>query len=109
MNTLAAADRLAALDTSALNAAAGKGLYDRLETMELAVSLLPAHMRPRAKAALRHTLTEMIRKYIDRWKKARGGVKTQGGGGSAAVKKFAMRHPFIMAGAVVEAMVKIRN
>ncbi len=96
--------RVHAVGTSAQNAAAGKGLYDRLETMELAVNLLPARMRPKAKAALRHTLAEMIRKYVERWKKARGGVKTPGGGGSAAVKKFALRHPLIMAGAMVEAV-----
>lgn len=91
--------------TSALNAAAGKGIYDRLETMEAVVSSLPKRHRGKARKAMRHTIAEMIRKYVDRWKKARGGVKTQGGGGSAAVKKFAMRHPIIMAGAVLEAMV----
>lgn len=90
--------------TSALNAAAGKGLYDRLETMEAAVTLLPRQHRSRAKTALRHTLADMIRRYVERWKKARTGVTTQGGGGSAAVKKFALRHPLIMAGAIVEAM-----
>ena len=97
--------RVHAVGTSALNAAAGKGLYDRLETMELAVGLLPPAYRGRAKAALRRTLAEMIRKYMDRWKKARGGIKTQGGGGSAAVKKFAMKHPVIMAGAILSALV----
>ncbi len=89
--------------TSALNAAAGKGLYDRLETMEMAVALLPSKYRLDARKALRHTLAGMIRKYLDRWKKARTGVQTQGGGGSAAVKKFAMKHPLIMAGAMLEA------
>lgn len=92
------------LGTSALNTAAGKGLYDRLETMGGAVDLMPRAYRRDAKRAMRHTLAEMILKYVDRWKKARGGVKTQGGGGSSAVKKFAMRHPIIMAGAVLEAM-----
>ena len=96
--------RVHAVGTSALNAAAGKGLYDRLETMEAAVGLLPPKHRHTAKVALRHTLTDMIRKYLDRWKKARGGVTTQGGGGAAAVKKFAMRHPLIMAGAMLEAV-----
>jgi glycosyltransferase involved in cell wall biosynthesis len=91
--------------TSALNAASGKGMYDRLETMEAAVNLLPPKHRRAAKTALRHTIAEMIRKYMDRWKKARTGVKTAGGGGSGAVKKFAMRHPFIMAGAMLEAVV----
>ena len=62
------------------------------------------HQPVRARTALRHTLADMIRRYVDRWKKARGGVKTQGGGGSAAVKKFAMKHPFIMAGAVLEGL-----
>jgi hypothetical protein len=90
--------------TSAQNAAAGKGLYDRLETMEAAVYLLPRRRRHAAKAALRHTLAEMIRKYLDRWKKARTGVKTQGGGGATAVKKFAMKHPLIMAGAIAEGL-----
>ncbi len=94
--------------TSALNAAAGKGLYDRLETMEAAVNLLPPKHRRDARTALRHTLADMIRRYLDRWKKARGGVTTQGGGGSAAVKKFAMRHPLIMAGAMLEAVVPKR-
>ena len=96
--------RVHAVGTSALNAAAGKGLYDRLETMELAVGLLPPNERPAARRALRRTLAEMIRKYMDRWKKARTGVKTQGGGGSAAVKKFAMKHPLIMAGAILSAL-----
>ncbi len=96
--------RVHAVGTSALNAAAGKGLYDRLETMEMAVALLPSQHRHAAKVALRHTLADMIRKYLDRWKKARTGIKTQGGGGAAAVKKFAMKHPLIMAGAMVEAM-----
>lgn len=97
--------RVHAVGTSAQNAAAGKGLYDRLETMGLAVALLPSQYRRAVRTALRHTLAEMIRKYLERWKKARGGVKTVGGGGSAAVKKFAMRHPLIMAGAMVEAIV----
>lgn len=97
--------RVHAVGTSALNAAAGKGLYDRLETMELAVNLLPSERRGKARAALRHTLAEMIRKYADRWKKARTGIKTQGGGGAAAVKRFAMKHPVIMARAMLEAMV----
>jgi glycosyltransferase involved in cell wall biosynthesis len=96
--------RVHAVGTSALNAAAGKGLYDRLETMEAAVALLPPQCRRDARTALRHTLAGMIRKYLDRWKKARTGVQTQGGGGSAAVKKFAMKHPLIMAGAMVEAI-----
>lgn len=96
--------RVHATGTSALNAAAGKGLYDRLETMEAVISLLPTRYRQGAKVALRHTLADMIRKYMDRWKKARVGVKTVGSGGSAAVKKFAMRHPLIMAGAMMEAI-----
>lgn len=96
--------RVHAVGTSALNAAAGKGLYDRLETMEMAVGLLPPKYRHDARTALRHTLASMIRKYMDRWKKARTGVQTQGGGGSAAVKKFALRHPVIMTGAILEAL-----
>lgn len=94
--------------TSALNAAAGKGIYDRLETMEAAVDLLPSQYRRNARTALRHTLADMIRRYLDRWKKARTGIKTQGGGGATAVKKFAMKHPLIMAGAMLEAMVPKR-
>ncbi len=97
--------RVHAVGTSALNAAAGRGLYDRLETMEMAVYLLPREHRSAAKKALRHTLAQMIRRYMERWKKARTGVTTQGGGGSAAVKKFAMKHPLIMAGAMLEAVV----
>lgn len=96
--------RVHAVGTSALNAAAGKGLYDRLETMESAVHLLPPQYRRLAYRALRHTLAEMIRKYLERWKKARAGVQTIGGGGSAAVKRFAMRHPLIMARAMAEAV-----
>ncbi len=97
--------RVHAVGTSAQNAAEGKGLYDRLETMELAVALLPRAYRRDARKALRRTLAGMIRKYLDRWKKARTGVQTQGGGGSTAVKKFAMKHPVIMAGAMLEAVV----
>lgn len=96
--------RVHAVGTSAQNAAEGKGLYDRLETMELAVALLPRAHRRDARKALRRTLAGMIRKYLGRWKKARTGVKTVGGGGSAAVKKFAMKHPVIMAGAMLEAV-----
>ncbi len=95
--------RVHAVGTTAQNAAAGKGLYDRLETMELAVTLLPPERRGAAKSAIRRELAGMIRKYMERWKKARVGVTTIGGGGSAAVKKFAFKHPLIMAGAMVEA------
>lgn len=92
------------MGTSALNAASKKGIYDRLEAMENVVLLLGPEHRSATRGAIRHTLAGMIRTYMNRWKKARGGVKTQGGGGSAAVKKFAMRHPIIMAGAMMEAM-----
>lgn len=96
--------RVHAAGTSALNAAARKGIYDRLEIMENVLVLVPPKDRRAAKAGLRHMLAAMIRKYMHRWKRARTGLQTQGGGGSAAVKKFAMRHPIIMVGAMVEAM-----
>ncbi len=96
--------RVHAIGTSAQNAAAGKGIYDRLETMESTVNLLPQKYRHNARVALRHTLAEMIRRYIVRWKAARKGEQTPGGGGSSAVKKFALHHPIIMLGAIIEAI-----
>lgn len=91
--------RVHAAGTTAQNEFAGKGLFDRMVTFDAAIGLLPAEHRAHAKKALRHALAGMVRRYFERKKEG----KAMGGGGGD-LKKFCLRHPLLVAGALLEAL-----
>jgi glycosyltransferase involved in cell wall biosynthesis len=79
--------------TSALNEQAGKGLFERLLTLERVVAGLSGKDKREGNAAMSRALSGMIAKFFARRKEGRA-VKA---GGTGSIKKFAFRHPLIVA------------
>ncbi len=86
---------------SSRNSAQGRGLTDRLVCFEELMTWVPqGPERQRVRRALVYALADMIRKYRRR---------RQGGGGIGDMRKsdiirFAMRHPVVMAKAMVKSL-----
>lgn len=79
--------------TTARNRKEGKGLFDRFRILQNLIDTLPPDSdRAMAKKAQIHQFEEMFQKYLQ--KRERGDRITYGGGG--VLKKFALRHPFIV-------------
>lgn len=85
--------------TSAVNQREGKGVFDRFRCFETAISLLPAGPdRTVAYDARNRALTDMAGKFL---KRVKSGKKVRAGGtGGGAFKKFALRHPLLVLGAL---------
>lgn len=85
--------------TSAVNQREGKGVFDRFRCFETVISNLPAGPDRRlAYESRNRALTDMAGKFIRRIK---SGKKVQAGGtGGGAFRKFALRHPLLIIGAL---------
>ncbi len=77
---------------SAVNERLGRGLFERLQTMEIVMEQLPASEKRHARRAIVRAVSEMIGKYLARRKEGRS-VSGHGGG---ALKKFILRHPLLV-------------
>lgn len=92
--------RVHAAGASARNQREGKGLFDRLRTLDMITRRLSGEDRRRARRATVEALAGMIAKYKRR--KEAGGTVGDGGG---AAKAFALRHPFLTMRALARSMV----
>jgi hypothetical protein len=88
--------------TSAINQREGRGVFDRFRCFQEILKRLPAgEDRELAIKARNRALDDMARKYLAR--KKSGKRTSTGGSGGSAFKKFAMRHPFLILGALLRA------
>ncbi len=78
--------------TSALNEAAGRGVFERLITLERIANALPRNQKRRAHRAIVRALAGMIDKYRNRRKRG-GTISLQGSGG---LRQFILRHPVLL-------------
>lgn len=77
---------------SALNERLGRGLFERLQTLETLLHALPPDERAHARIALTDALSGMIAKYVAR-RRAGGAVSDQG---SNELKHFCLKHPLLV-------------
>jgi glycosyltransferase involved in cell wall biosynthesis len=85
--------------TSAQNEFAGKGIFERFDTLTQAVTLLPVELRKRAKKSLIMALEQMVGRFFLRVKEKRT-VSSEGSGG---LLLFCALHPLLIARAIVRA------
>lgn len=85
---------------SAVNQRAGKGLTDRLQTIEMLSKHGTATVRKAAKKSLEDVLPRMFRKYFDR---KRSGKVVPGTKGSN-MKQFALRNPLLVTYALLKSV-----
>jgi glycosyltransferase involved in cell wall biosynthesis len=85
--------------TSAQNEFAGKGIFERFDTLHQAVSLLPPEHRPRAARALLTALEQMVGRLFLRLREKRA-VSGEGSGGLIF---FCILHPILVIRAVFRA------
>jgi len=85
--------------TSAINQREGKGVFDRFRCFETAIKVLPSGPDKELAIQKRNdALTTMCKKFL---KRVQGGGKVSAGGaGGGAFKKFALRHPLLVMGAM---------
>ncbi len=77
---------------SAVNEQLGRGVFERLQTLELVAKRLPSGEKPHARRAIVRAVSEMIGKYLARRREGRS-VSAHGSG---ALKRFVLRHPFLV-------------
>jgi GT2 family glycosyltransferase len=77
---------------SAVNERMGRGIFERLETLETVADRLPRGEKAHARRAIVRAVSEMIGKYLARRKEGR----SVSGHGSGALKRFILRHPILL-------------
>ena len=94
--------RVHAKAASAENQASGQGLFDRLRCLELLIEELSGEDRETALKARSSALRKMIGKFFRRV----GSGKKVSAQGSGELRRFCLRHPFIVFNAFVEYLAK---
>jgi GT2 family glycosyltransferase len=90
--------------TSEINQREGKGAFDRFRCFEeLIQNLPPGPDRQIAIDARNDALTDMAQKFLKKIRKG-GAIVKQGGTAGGSFKKFALRHPVLILGALWRAM-----
>lgn len=77
---------------SAVNERLGRGVFERLQTLQTIMTALPASERPLAYRALKRALAGMIGKYLTRRKDGRP-IQTRGSG---ALRALVLQHPLLV-------------
>jgi glycosyltransferase involved in cell wall biosynthesis len=85
------------------NEASGAGIYDRLRCFEILIRSLRGKERSLAIHSRNRAFEIMVKKFFERRKTGKStNVKGKGGG---TLKKFAIRHPILVARAILKAVV----
>ncbi len=94
--------RVHSMGASAQNQMSGAGMFDRLECFERLISSLPSgDLRQVAIQSRNRALVTMARKFLKRVS-SKQKVSAKSGG----MKKFAMRHPFLIGRALLQALLR---